>query len=76
MAFDDIKAEIIDLFEKMTNQPHDAHELAEQVREMLNELKVSGMPLPTDLAELEARLESDFARGRHHSGIEHPPKKA
>jgi hypothetical protein len=60
MAFESIKAEISLLLEQMTNQPHDKHELAEQVREMLNELKASGMPLPEDLVELEARLEREF----------------
>ena len=49
MAYDDIKAKIIDLLEKMTNQPHDMHELEEMVRERLNELRAEGMPLPEDL---------------------------
>ena len=64
MAFESIKAEIALLLEQMTNQPHDAHELAEQVREMLNGLKAEGMPLPADLVELEAQLEQRFEKGR------------
>ena len=31
MAFDDVKAKIIDLLEKMTNQPADFHDLAGSV---------------------------------------------
>ncbi|CUW43634.1 hypothetical protein B3286c1_0938 [Brucella vulpis] len=60
MAFEDIKAEIALLFEQMVNQPQDAHEIRETVREKLNELKAAGLPLPEDLVELEKRIEQDF----------------
>lgn len=60
MAFEDIKAEIALLFEEMVNQPQDAHEIRESVREKLNALRASGLPLPEDLVELEKRLEQDF----------------
>jgi predicted nucleic acid-binding Zn-ribbon protein len=62
MALNDIKAQIIDLLERMTNQPHDAHELEEMVRERLNELRAEGMPLPEDLVDLEQRLDAEFAK--------------
>ena len=62
MAFDDIRAKIIDLLEKMTNQPHDMHELEEMVRERLNELRAEGMPLPDDLVELEGKLDAEFIK--------------
>lgn len=62
MAFDDIKAQIIDLLEKMTNQPHDMHELEEMVRERLNELRAEGLPLPDDLVELEKTLEVELEK--------------
>ena len=62
MALDDIRAEIADLFGQMTEQPQDAHELAAQIREMLNELRATGMPLPDDLVMLENELEDGFAR--------------
>ena len=60
MAFEDIKAEISLLLQEMVNQPQDEHELLEQVREKLNELRAMGMPLPEDLIELEKRLEERF----------------
>ncbi len=60
MAFEDIKAEISLLLQEMVNQPEDEHELLEQVREKLNELRAMGMPLPEDLIELEKRLEERF----------------
>ena len=62
MAFDDIRVQIIDLLEKMNNQPHDLHELEEMVRERLNELRAEGMPLPDDLVELEQTLEAEFEK--------------
>jgi hypothetical protein len=46
------------LLEDMVNEPQDIHELREQLREMLNEMKASGMPLPEDLVELEKRLDA------------------
>ncbi len=60
MAFEDIKAEIALLFQQMVNQPQDAHEIREIVREKLNALRASGLPLPADLVELEKRIEQDF----------------
>ncbi|MBB2972061.1 hypothetical protein [Mesorhizobium sp. RMAD-H1] len=60
MAFEDITAEIALLFREMSNQPQDAHEIREALREKLNELKAYGMPLPDDLAALEKQLEADF----------------
>jgi len=60
MAFEEIKAQISLLLEEMVNQPEDEHELLEQVREQLNELRAMGMPLPDDLIELEKRLEDRF----------------
>lgn len=62
MAFEDIKAQIIDLLARMTNQPHDLHELEEMVRERLNELRAEGLPLPDDLVELEKKLDAELTR--------------
>jgi hypothetical protein len=60
MAFEDIKAEIALLLEGMVNQPQDEHEVLEQLREKLNELRAMGMPLPEDLVALEKQLEERF----------------
>jgi hypothetical protein len=63
MAFEDLRAEIADLFGQMTEKPEDAHELAAQIHELLNELRATGMPLPDDLVALAAELEAgDFAQ--------------
>ena len=60
MALEQIKAQIALLLEEMVNQPEDRHEMHEQLREKLNELRAMGMPLPADLLALEKRLEEQF----------------
>ncbi|MDR7031467.1 hypothetical protein [Mesorhizobium sp. BE184] len=60
MAFESLKAEIDILLAEMVNQPQDAQEIREQVREKLNELRAMGMPLPADLVELEKRLDAEL----------------
>ena len=60
MAFESIKAEIDLLLEAMINQPQDAHEVREQLREKLNELRAMGLPVPSDLVELEEKLGRDL----------------
>jgi predicted nucleic acid-binding Zn-ribbon protein len=62
MAFERLKAEISLLVTQMENQPDDKHELYLQLREKLNEMRVTGMPLPQDLLELERTLEAEFSR--------------
>lgn len=60
MAFEDLVTRINLLFAEMDNQPEDAHELLEQIRLELNQLRATGQPLPEDLVRLEKRLEEEF----------------
>ena len=60
MAFEDLKAELALLINQMENQPEDRHELYQQVREKLNEMRAFGMPLPEDLVKFEEELEAQF----------------
>ncbi|TIX39945.1 MAG: hypothetical protein E5V40_14985, partial [Mesorhizobium sp.] len=60
MALESLKAQISLLLEEMVNQPEDQHEIQEQLREKLQELRAMGLPLPADLVELEKRLDDDF----------------
>jgi hypothetical protein len=60
MALEEIKAQISLLLEEMVNQPEDEHEVLEQLREKLNELRAMGMPLPDDLVALEKQLADRF----------------
>ncbi|RWB67879.1 MAG: hypothetical protein EOQ50_30225 [Mesorhizobium sp.] len=60
MALEAIKAQIDLLLQEMINQPEDDHEIQEQLREKLQELRAMGLPLPADLVELEKRLGDDL----------------
>jgi hypothetical protein len=53
-------AEISLLTSQMETQPKDKHEIYLQLREKLNEMRATGMPLPNDLVRLEHRLEAEF----------------
>ena len=64
MAFEDLKAELALLINQMENQPEDRHELYEQVREKLNEMRAFGMPVPEDLVRLEEELEAEFVAAK------------
>ena len=61
MALEELKAQIALLMEEMINQPQDQHEIQEQLREKLSEMRAMGMPIPEDLADLEAELAEEFA---------------
>ena len=65
MALEQIKAQISLLLEGMVNQPEDEHEIHEQLREKLNELRAMGMPLPADLVALEKSLDDGLYAGRN-----------
>ena len=61
MAFENLLAQISLLVTQMENQPEDKHELYQQLRERLNEIRSTGMPLPQDLVRLEEELEAEIA---------------
>ena len=61
MAFEDKEAELGLLLTRMQNEPDDLHELYQQIRLKLNEMKAYGMPLPADLVQFEHDLEAVFA---------------
>lgn len=44
------------LAERLEHAPDDLHEVHFKVREMLDEMRASGMPLPDDLVEFEKEL--------------------
>ena len=60
MTFDEFTAEIGLLLTRMQNEPQDAHEIYQTLKERLNEMRAYGMPLPQDLLELERQLEAEF----------------
>ena len=60
MALEEIQARISLLLQEMVNQPEDEHEVQEQLREKLSELRALGLPLPDDPVELEKQLDAGF----------------
>ncbi len=56
MALEDWKIRLRMLLEEATHQPEDLHELQEQLREEIAGLHAQSLPVPEDLANLEARL--------------------
>lgn len=61
MSFEKLKTDISYLLTQMQNEPEDPHEIYQQIKEKLDELRAFGMPLPEDLLQLEASLEAEFA---------------
>ncbi len=61
MREQDLEAGIAMLLEEMAQKPEDAHELFLKLQEMLNVLRAEGLPVPEDLARLEAELAEEFA---------------
>ena len=67
MTFEDVQIAISSLLTRMSNQPEDAHEVEFLLREKLNEIKAFGMPLPRDLVDLDAALNSGLTAGSQKS---------
>lgn len=61
MAFERLTAELSLLLQELEKAPRGKHELYLQIHEKLSEIRAMGLPLPADLASLEARLEAEFS---------------
>ena len=62
MALEELQAQINLLVSQINNQPEDVHELYELLHQKLNELRLTGQPLPNDLIELEKRMLAEFPK--------------
>ncbi|MGY8995588.1 MAG: hypothetical protein ACKVH7_04020 [Alphaproteobacteria bacterium] len=60
MAFEDLKAELGILLERVNDESEDRMELYERLHEMLNEMRAFGMPMPDDLKVLEMQLKTEL----------------
>jgi hypothetical protein len=60
MTEQELEAGIALLLEDMAQKPQDAHELFLKLQEMLNVMRAEGLPIPQDLARLEAELSEEF----------------
>ena len=72
MALEQFRVQIAMLMDEIARNPADVHELQESLREKLTEMQALGLPLPTDLVDLEEFLEKDLKasarRGRRPVG--------
>lgn len=62
MALEELQTQISLLVSQINNQPEDVHELYELLHQKLNELRLTGQPLPKDLIELENRMLEEFPK--------------
>jgi len=58
---DELQAELSILLEDMQGEQGDRHEIYLRLRQLLDNMRAFGMPLPDDLVTLEHELEADFA---------------
>ena len=70
MAFEEFRTRLAMLLDEIAGNPHDAHEIQESLREKIAEMQALGLPIPDDLAGLEAYLETDLARPAPQPGEE------
>lgn len=57
----DYEAELSLILSDM-EKAEDLYELYRRLEETLNAMRAEGLPIPNDLAELEAKMQRDFAR--------------
>ena len=62
MALEELQLQIGLLVSQINNQPEDVRELCELLHQKLNELRLTGQPLPKDLVELEQRMLAEFPK--------------
>jgi hypothetical protein len=62
MALEELQTQISLLVSQINNQPEDVHELYELLHQKLNELRLTGQPLPQDLIDLEKRMLAEFPK--------------
>ncbi len=58
MALEALKIRLLMMLDEATHQPEDLHELQEELREKIADFTAQGLPVPDDIAKLEARLEA------------------
>jgi hypothetical protein len=57
----ELEAAIAELIEEMEGDQGDAHEIHMRLRQLLDQMRATGMPLPDDLVRLEKGLSEEFA---------------
>lgn len=56
----EIEAAVLELLEEMQGDVGDAHEIYVKLRQTLDGMRATGMPLPDDLVRMEQELSAEF----------------
>lgn len=73
MALEQFRVQIAMLMDEIARAPQDPRELQEQIREKLAEMQALGLPLPGDLVDLEAYLDTSLIPPRPPAPRSEPP---
>jgi len=57
----ELEAAVALLIEEMEGDQGDAHEIYLRLRQLLDQMRATGMPLPDDLVKLEKDLSTEFS---------------
>ena len=57
----ELEAAVALLIEEMEGDQGDAHEIYLRLRQLLDQMRATGMPLPDDLVKLENDLSAEFS---------------
>lgn len=57
----ELEAAVALLIEEMEGDQGDAHEIYLRLRQLLDQMRATGMPLPDDLVRLERDLSAEFS---------------
>ncbi len=63
MALEQFRIQVAMLMDEIAQNPTDAHQFQERLRETLMEMRAMGLPLPDDLVEVEEYLEESLEEG-------------
>jgi hypothetical protein len=62
MDAEEFEAAVNELVEELEGEPGDRHEIFLRFKQMLDQMRAMGMPIPDDLAELESGLDAEFTQ--------------
>tara|TARA_R110000787_G_scaffold205346_2_gene315769 strand:+ start:348 stop:554 length:207 start_codon:yes stop_codon:yes gene_type:complete len=56
----EIEAAVLELLQEMEGDAGDAHEIYLKLRQTLDSMRATGMPLPDDLVRMEREMSAEF----------------
>lgn len=65
---EEIEAGLLELIEEMEGEQGDAHEILQRLHQILEGMRAMGMPIPDDLARMEAEMSAEFEADARAAG--------